>query len=102
MPYILSDDGERTYLECEYDAAEDIMYSWIPPKPRNGVAYETPDGHLVMLDPATHELVGVTIFDYNARWGGGDRKITLEWEVPERAFFWRTRDKRVERVLQPA
>jgi hypothetical protein len=103
MAFILNDDGSRTDLVSEYDQAEDVMYSWVPPEPHaHGVAYETPDGHLVLLDPGTNELVGVTIFDFYARWGGGNESITLEWEVPDRNFIGMKRDRRVERVLQPA
>lgn len=103
MAFILNDDGSRTDLAWDYDEDEDIMYSWLPPEPHpHGVGYETPDGHLVLLDPETNELVGVTIFDFRSRWGGGRDLITLEWEVPERNLLGIKRDRRVERVLQPA
>ncbi len=87
-------------LSAEYDSEEDILYAWVGGEPREAVTYETNEGHLVRLDPETNELVGVTIFDFQARWA--DRPITLEWEtVVERPVPWIPRIARKrERVAE--
>lgn len=68
----------RVELNCEYDADDDTLYAWVGESPREAVTYETDEGHLVRLDPQTKAFVGVTIFDYHARWA--EKPIELEWE----------------------
>jgi hypothetical protein len=83
-------------LSCDYDREEDILYAWVGEGPRAAITYETDDGHLIRLDPDTHEFVGVTIFNYEARWA--DRPIKLEWELEvERPVPWIPRFARKER-----
>jgi uncharacterized protein YuzE len=69
---------DRITLNCEYDRDADILYAWVGETPSEAVTYETDEGHLVRLDPDTRQFVGVTIFDYEARWKGTD--ISLDWE----------------------
>lgn len=94
-------EENRLALNCEYDADEDILYAWVGHAPREAITYETDQGHLVRLDPDTKEFVGVTIFEWEARWQG--QPIQLDWEeeheqpVPWLPWFSR---KRVERVSQ--
>ena len=74
-------------LSCEYDEDDDTLYAWIGEKPREAITYETKDGHLVRLDPETKEFVGVTIFDFEAKWS--DEGIALEWEAEvEQSVPW--------------
>lgn len=77
-------DGK--FLTSDYDAEADILYLWTD-KPQPAVTYETADGHLVQLDPATREFVGVAIVDFEAAWRG--KSITIDVPVVE------------QRVLQP-
>ena len=51
--------------------------------------YDEHEGHLVRLDPKTHEFVGVTILDFKVRWAGVGN---IRLQVPTVQ----------ERVLQPA
>jgi hypothetical protein len=67
----------RITLNSEYDQDDDTLYAWIGEGPVEAITYETEEGHLIRLDPETKEFVGVTIFDYEARWKA--EGITLEW-----------------------
>ena len=71
-------DGKS--LNPDYDSEADILYLWTE-GPCVAVTYETTQGHLVQLDPATREFVGVAIVDYKARWEG--QAITVEIPVVE-------------------
>jgi hypothetical protein len=64
-------------LNYEYDQDDDTLYAWVGESPGEAITYETDEGHLVRLDPETREFVGVTIFDYHAKW---DAEIVLEWD----------------------
>lgn len=79
---------DRVELSCEYDAADDTLYAWVGEKPTAAITYETDEGHLVRLDPETKELVGITIFDWEARWAR--EPITIHWqvEIEEPAPTW--------------
>lgn len=70
---------ERVELSCEYDADDDTLYAWIGEQPTKAITYETDEGHLVRLDPDTNELVGITIFDFEARWA--NEPMTIHWQV---------------------
>jgi uncharacterized protein YuzE len=52
--------GPFTFTDCSYDAETDIAYLSID-RPRPAICWESPEGHLVRLDPETDELVGITI-----------------------------------------
>ncbi len=103
MSLVLED---RLNLTCEYDAEDDTLYAWVGEKPTAAITYETDEGHLVRLDPETKAFVGVTIFDFEARWR--DDPITLNWAVeierpiPWLPWFARKQRERVEkkRVLR--
>jgi hypothetical protein len=83
-------------LNYEYDEDDDTLYAWAGERPSEAITYETADGHLVRLDPETKEFVGVTIFEFRARWG--DQDISLEWETEvERAIPWIPRIARKQR-----
>jgi uncharacterized protein YuzE len=58
--------GPFTFTDCSYDAEADIAYLSID-RPRPAVSWESPEGHLVRLDPATDEIVGLTILHLMAR-----------------------------------
>ena len=89
----------RVELTCEYDANDDTLYAWVGDSPRPAITYETDDGHLVRLDPETKEFVGVTIFDWEARWADQPIRLVWEAEVEQRSPWipWIAR-KRRERV----
>jgi len=75
-------------VEFDYDAEEDILY--VALRGRLGdaaVTYETDEGHLVRLDPATHEFIGAEILAYRARWEGRD--LNFEWDLVQRDWLWR-------------
>ncbi len=52
--------GPFCFTDCSYDAEADIAYLSIG-DPRPAVSWESPEGHLVRLDPRTDELVGLTL-----------------------------------------
>ena len=88
----------KTELACEHDPDEDILYGWVGDAPRSAVSYETDEGHMVRLDPETGEFLGVTIFDFAARWQG--RPIHLHWTSPSGGGDDGSAT-RVEHVLHP-
>ncbi|MGH7812632.1 MAG: DUF2283 domain-containing protein [Candidatus Binataceae bacterium] len=53
-------------LEVGYDEEADVLYVSVG-KPRAAVTDETGEGLLVRKDPATGEIVGVTVLDYEQR-----------------------------------
>jgi hypothetical protein len=88
-------------LTFEYDAEEDTLYAWVGDGPQPAITYETDEGHLVRLDPDTKAFVGVTIFDFQARWS--DEPISLSWNVEiEKSIPWipRLSRKRRERIQE--
>ena len=88
-------------LNCEYDEEDDTLYAWVGDKPVPALTYETEQGHLVRLDPDTKEFVGVTIFDFQAKWA--DTAIELEWETEvEQSVPWfpQLARKKRERVAE--
>ena len=78
----------QTELNYEYDQDDDTLYAWVGESPSEAITYETDEGHLVRLNPETREFVGVTIFDYHAKW---DAEITLEWGDGQRHVLQRPR-----------
>jgi uncharacterized protein YuzE len=52
--------GPFTFTDCSYDAEADIAYLSVG-EPKEAISWESPEGHLVRLDPDTGELVGVTL-----------------------------------------
>ena len=60
----------------DYDEDEDILYLWVN-GPQAAVTFETSQGHLVQLDPESHELVGITIVDYRRLWEGKEIAVDV-------------------------
>lgn len=55
-------------LQVSYDDRADVLYiSFGDPRP--GIATEVNDGDLVRVDPFTDEIVGITLLDFNMRYG---------------------------------
>ena len=53
-------------LEISYDAGADVLYISIG-EPRPGIAAECNDGDFLRIDPATSEVVGITLLDFRER-----------------------------------
>ena len=53
-------------LEISYNAGVDVLYISIG-EPRPGIAAECNDGDFIRLDPATNEVVGITLLDFRER-----------------------------------
>ena len=80
-------------LIFDYDEEDDILC--ITMQGQNGrpaITYETDAGHLVRLDPETHEFLGAEILGFKANWEGRD--IDLEWSIPERSGLLRRTKER--------
>ena len=60
------DSGDE--LSSSYDEEADILYLWFGDAPREAISVTSKEGHLVRLDPDTHEIVGFTVFDFCRRW----------------------------------
>jgi hypothetical protein len=72
-------------LEFDYDEEEDILLVTLRGRaPGPAITCETEEGHLVRLDPETHELIGAEILGFRRNWEGKD--INLEWEAPASTF----------------
>lgn len=52
--------GPFTFTHCAYDHDGDVLYLSVG-KPREALTWESPEGHLVRLDPETGALLGVTV-----------------------------------------
>lgn len=68
-------------LNSSYDEQADILYLWLGRKPREAISVTSIEGHLIRLDPDSHEVVGLTIFDFCRRWQeddpGGGFQVTI-------------------------
>ena len=64
-------------LEISYDRTADVLYISIG-EPRPGIATEYNDGDFIRVDPATNEVVGITLLDFCERFiqSGGPGAIT--------------------------
>ena len=68
--------GPYKFTTCDYDAPNDVLYLSIG-RPREAVTWESPEGHLVRLDPETGALLGLTILQLKSRIARGDVRVTL-------------------------
>ncbi len=57
--------GPLVFDHSDYDAEGDVLYLHIG-SPQNGDGEETPEGHVLRFEPATHRVIGLTVI--NARW----------------------------------
>jgi hypothetical protein len=73
--------GPFRFTDCSYDSENDIAYLSIG-TPREAITWESPEGHLLRLDPDTDELVGITFLHLKERIGAGGLDITF----PEHAI----------------
>ncbi len=71
--------GPFTFTDCSYDAEADIAYLSVG-EPKEAISWESPEGHLVRLDPDTDELVGVTLLYPRRR---GETTGTMTITFPE-------------------
>ena len=68
--------GPFTFNDCSYDVDADVLYLSIG-KPREALTWESPEGHLVRLDPETGELAGVTILHASHKLGAGGTVVSI-------------------------
>lgn len=64
------------FTDCLYDAENDVAYLSIG-TPRAAITWESPEGHLLRLDPNTDELVGITFLHLKERIDAGGLKVTF-------------------------
>ena len=86
--------GPYKFTTCEYDARNDVLYLSIG-RPREAITWESPEGHLVRLDPDTGDLLGLTILHMKAKIARGDVRVTLPF--PPIAKLGRSAGKKDER-----
>lgn len=60
------DVGPFRFTECLYDVENDVVCLSIG-APREAITLESPEGHLLRLDPDTDELMGVTFLHLKER-----------------------------------
>jgi hypothetical protein len=75
------DIGPFHFTHCSYDAESDVAYLSIG-APTEAIVWESPEGHLLRLDPDTDVLVGVTFLHLRERIESGALTITF----PEYVF----------------
>jgi len=76
------DIGPFRFTHCSYDAESDVAYLSIG-APREAIVWESPEGHLLRLDPDTDELVGITFLHLSDRIAAGGLRITFpEYVIP--------------------
>jgi hypothetical protein len=76
LPDATVDIGPFHFSYCDYDAGNDVAYLSVE-APRAAIAWESPEGHLVRLDPDTDELVGVTFLGAKRCLEAGGLRITF-------------------------
>ena len=62
--------------ELYYDRDNDILYLSIG-KPRSAISRELGDNVLIRMDPATGEVIGLTVMNLSARYGDMDDPHSL-------------------------
>lgn len=79
---IAIDIGPFSFTDYSYDVENDVAYLSIG-SPREAITSESPEGHLIRLDPGTDELVGITFLHFKARIDAGGLSITFpEYVIP--------------------
>ena len=82
QPDTTIDIGPFRFTHCSYDAESDVAYLSIG-APREAIVWESPEGHLLRLDPNTDELVGITFLHLSERIHSGGLRITFpEYVIP--------------------
>lgn len=77
--------GPFTFTECFYDVDGDVAYFSIG-SPQEAITLESPEGHLLRLNPDTDELVGITFLHMKKRLDSGHLSITFpECVLPARS-----------------
>lgn len=66
----------ETLTELYYDRDSDILYLSIG-KPRSAISREVGDDVLVRVDPATGEVIGLTVMNLSARYSDMDDPQSL-------------------------
>jgi hypothetical protein len=96
--------GPFHFSHCSYDAENDVAYLSVE-GPREAIVWESPEGHLVRLDPDTDELVGITILLLRERLVAGDLSFTFpEWVMPDASNMrqgWHSQVRVPRRALAP-
>jgi hypothetical protein len=88
-------------LTFDYDEEGDVLFIEVRgSEGRPAISFETDEGHVVRLDPETHELLGAEVLGYMTHWEGRD--INLEWDVPESGGLLRRTRTRHERATVSA
>jgi uncharacterized protein YuzE len=68
--------AEEKLTELFYDQAGDVLYLSVG-KPRPAISQELGDDVLLRVDPETHEIVGLTVFNLATRFGDLKQPKTL-------------------------
>jgi hypothetical protein len=68
--------GPFRFKHWSYDAENDVAYLSVD-APREAIVWESPEGHLIRLDPDTDELVGITFLFLRERIARGDVTVTF-------------------------
>ncbi len=71
-------DGDEP-LGASYDDEADVLYLWRGPEPSEGIGVTSDEGIVILFDPSNGEIVGFTLLDWRAKWGGAD---VIEVTVP--------------------
>jgi uncharacterized protein YuzE len=68
--------GPYVFTQHSYDESSDVLYLSIG-SPREAIVWESPEGHLVRLDPVTREVVGLTILHAHEQAAGEQIPVTF-------------------------
>ncbi|MHB0981584.1 MAG: hypothetical protein ACYC5Q_16205 [Thermoleophilia bacterium] len=68
--------GPYTFTTTSYDERGDVLYLGVG-QPSEALTWESPEGHLVRLDPDTLEVVGLTVLGFAGRKARGPIAVTV-------------------------
>ncbi len=68
--------GPYIFTTTSYDERGDVLYLGVGP-PSEALTWESPEGHLVRLDPDTPEVVGLTVLCFAGRKARGPIVVTV-------------------------
>jgi len=68
--------GPYTFTSSSYDEHGDVLYLSVG-QPSEALTWESPEGHLVRLNPDTLEVVGLTVLRFAGRKARGPIAVTV-------------------------
>lgn len=78
--------GSYVFTDALYDEGGDLLYLSVG-LPSESLTWESPEGHLVRVDPDTLDVVGLTVMGFAARRAQGSISVTVPTQDELRALI---------------